>query len=151
MQDGLRKALLLIQLLDRFSLQEFHIGTVNLKLTAPQQIQKQKDRCYQSTVIKYLKTPLFVQESQYDWVVQGFLGVSFPFDANEQRIRNAYVKQLKTSLTPVAGVFSPRTNTHGLADSSFRFTTLKVNGLSFSDVLANWFFDRAGPTRVIAK
>jgi hypothetical protein len=109
-----------------------------------------KGRCYLSFVYPYLSTPLFVQESQWDSWVLGLVGISYPFDAIEQQVANAYAGAVRNSLVPVDAAFSPRTFTHGLAPYT-KFNSQKVNGVTLRSALANWFFDRPGPVKVIKK
>lgn len=109
-----------------------------------------KGRCYLSAVYPFLKTPLFVHESQWDSFVLGLVMVDFPFNPNEQAIANAYAASVRSSLTPVDAAFSPRIFIHGLAPYK-KFNAVKVNALSLRMLLGNWFFGRSGPVKVIQK
>jgi len=99
--------------------------------------RKSKSACYVSTVYPYITTPLFIQESQRDGVYVGAHPAKF-------------AKALLSSLAPVDAAFSPRTNNHGLGINE-GFVSVKIDGYSFSQVLGNWFFDRAGPAKKIQK
>jgi hypothetical protein len=105
-------------------------------------------RCYLSTVYPYLKTPLLLQESQYDSWVLGLFQITYPFDATEQFFADLFATEVRESLVPVEAAFSPRTWSHGLLPYT-RFNSVKVNGVSMRQVLGNWFFDRPGPVKLI--
>jgi O-palmitoleoyl-L-serine hydrolase len=104
--------------------------------------------CYLSTVYPYLKTPLLLQESQYDSWVLGILQITYPFDDFEQIFADLFASNVRESLIPVEAAFSPRTWSHGLLPYA-SFNSLKVNGVSLRQVLGNWFFDRSGPVKLV--
>jgi hypothetical protein len=107
-----------------------------------------KDRCYLSSVYPYLKTPLFVQESQWDSWALGLAGIDYPFDLTEQVAADAFAVAVRQSLVPVAAAFSPRLYVHGLAPYK-RFNAVKVDNVNLRRALGNFFFDRPGPTKVV--
>jgi hypothetical protein len=102
-----------------------------------------KSKCYLSSAFRYIKTPIFVAQSQADdsWL-QG--PIVFPPKNYTAEISKA----VRHSLIPVEAAFSPRKKIHmiSLFDG---FTTVKVNGYSLKDLLGNWFFNRAGPVKMI--
>jgi O-palmitoleoyl-L-serine hydrolase len=104
--------------------------------------------CYSSAVYPYLKTPLFVQMSQYDAVFLSGIGVRAPFDARETFLADLFAASLRESLEPVGAAFSPRTHTHGLLPYD-KFLTVQVDGHSVQELLGNWFFGRFGPVKAI--
>ena len=107
-----------------------------------------KIRCYTSAVYPYLRSPLFVQMSQYDSVYLAGIGVRPPFDSSEAFLANLFASAVRDSLQPVGAAFSPRTHTHGVLPYN-KFGGLKVNGHSLRELIGTWFFDRAGPVKVI--
>jgi hypothetical protein len=106
-------------------------------------------RCYVGPdVHAEIAAPFFVQASQGDLIVLGFLGAVFPFDAGESAYAAAYATALRESLAPVAAAFSSDTWIHGLL-MGVTFWLTAVDGVSFRDTVGNWFFGRAGPIKVI--
>jgi O-palmitoleoyl-L-serine hydrolase len=103
--------------------------------------RNKKIRCYQSSVFPYIKTPLFVHESQWD-----------PFFVSDttQPPASEFAKAVRDSLIPVPAAFSERKSNHVLIDS-YGFFRAKVGDSSLRDVLRNWFFDRPGKVKVIQK
>jgi O-palmitoleoyl-L-serine hydrolase len=104
--------------------------------------------CYLSSVYPYVKTPVLLQESQYDSFVLGIFQITYPFDSLEQYFADTFASAVRQSLVPVSAAFSPRTWSHGLLPYA-SFNSTKVNGVSVRQVLGNWFFDRPGPVKVI--
>jgi len=108
--------------------------------------RKNKSSCYISTVLPYLKTPIFVQQSQRD--------PFFPYAWLDHTPPHIYpspsenAKAVRTSLLPAPAAFSPKTRTHVLSGDS-NFLSIRVNGYSLAQLLGNWFFDRAGPVKMI--
>jgi hypothetical protein len=107
-----------------------------------------KGKCYLSAALPYMRTPIFIQESQRDPMVpDGWIPPVYP----PHHYSNAgFSTALRHSLVPVGGAFSPRTRTHVLSQFE-TFVTIKVNGYSLANLLGNWFFDRAGPVKIIKK
>jgi hypothetical protein len=101
--------------------------------------RSKKSRCYLSSAYRYLATPMFVQESQWDSIF-----VHSPSSAIE------FAEAVQNSLIPVEAAFSPRTSTHVLCSYN-AFTRLKVNGYPLAQLLGNWFFNRAGLVKVITQ
>lgn len=124
----------------------FWNGSVDASCAAANRSARQ--RCYLSPVYPHLQSPLFVQMSQFDTVVLGALGVSFPFNVFERSVANLIGSSVRSSLQPVQAAFSPRTPTHGLLHSQ-KFTQLRITGVSLRMALGNWFLERNGRIKVI--
>jgi hypothetical protein len=106
-------------------------------------------RCYMGQyVYPYLTTPLFVQIAQSDGPQLLQLGLNLPLDNSERTYISTFGEAVRASLKPVSAAFSPATRTHGLLTDE-KFWTVRINGLSFREVLGNWFFGRPGPVKAI--
>jgi len=106
-------------------------------------------RCYLGELVyPYLSTPLFVQISQLDGPQLGALGVSLPLDEQERRYISEFGAAVRASLDPVGAAFSPAKTGHGILVDR-EFWSLAINGVSLREALGNWFFGRAGPTKLI--
>jgi len=96
-----------------------------------------------------ISTPLFVQIAQFDGPQLGLLGLRPPLDDADKAYAIDFASRIRASLEPVSAAFSPARKTHGiLIDPDF--WKLRVQKLSFREVLANWLFDRSGPTKAVA-
>ena len=58
---------------------------------------------------------------------------------------SAHVRDL---LAPLSGAYSPRTGTHVWVSKDL-FYSHDIEGMSFHDTFANFYFDREGPKNVI--
>lgn len=99
-----------------------------------------KSNCFLPLVYPYLKTPLFVQFSQWDW---HFVGPGS--SANTRR----FARDARRSLERIPAAFSSQYSITILAYHR-EFASLKVEGYSMADLLGNWFFDRAGMVKAIS-
>jgi len=100
-----------------------------------------KSNCYVSSAYPYITTPLFIAESQYDWIF--VLNSSDP-TADE------FAKAVRDSLVPVHAAWSPRALLHVMMGSR-TFSKLKIGNVTYKDVLGNWFFERAGKVKAVKK
>lgn len=107
-----------------------------------------RQKCYLTSAYPYISHPMMVQESQYDSVILGAVGVNPPFSVVEAFAANVFAAAVRKSLGPVPAAFSPRTSTHGLLYNT-GFQSLTVNNYSLQQLLGTWFFDRAGVVKVI--
>jgi len=101
-----------------------------------------KSECFLPSVYPYLKTPLFVQYTQWDYHF-------VPSDPSNHHTKT-FSREVRHSLAPVAAAFSSQYHTSAVVYRE-DFISVKVNGFSLSDLLGNWFFDRAGPVKEISK
>jgi hypothetical protein len=96
-----------------------------------------------------ISAPLFVQIAQFDGPQLGLLGLRPPLDEADKAYAIDFAERVRASLEPVSAAFSPARKTHGiLIDPDF--WKLRVQKLAFREVLANWLFDRSGPTKLVA-
>lgn len=96
--------------------------------------------CIYPSAYQYLKTPMFVQATQWDW--------HWVSPDSSDRTKQ-FAKDVRRSLAGVPAAFSPQYSIYVVAYRP-EFTSLKVNGYSMADLLGNWFFDRAGPVKQIS-
>lgn len=100
-------------------------------------------------VYPFITTPLFIQIAQFDGPQLGMLGLRPPLDEADKAYAIDFAERVRASLEPVSAAFSPARKTHGiLIDPDF--WKLRVQKLAFREVLANWLFDRSGPTKLVA-
>ncbi len=106
-------------------------------------------RCYIGEyAYRFLSTPLFVQQAQFDGAILRLLGVTPPLDDEERAYMLEFAAAVRKSLEPVSAAFSPATATHAIAVNE-QFWSLHIGGHSLREVLGNWFFGRPGPIKLI--
>jgi len=88
--------------------------------------------------VPYLSTPLFVVRDQLD---------GFPSLSSSEA---AFVSQaMRDSLAPIPNAFSTRLNVHTLIDDDELFSTVAIKDTLLREVIANWYFEREGITKLI--
>jgi O-palmitoleoyl-L-serine hydrolase len=100
-----------------------------------------KSKCYLSGAYPYVTTPLFIAESQWDWIF-----VLNPADPTADE----FARAVRDSLVPVQAAWSPRVVTHVMSTRG-GFSTQKIGTVTFKDLLGNWFFERAGKLKAVEK
>ena len=128
--------------------QQFWHGRVDAGCAAANPFNK--GLCYLEFAYPYIKTPLFIQMSQYDTALSKRLGLTLPFDTEEEKYADQLAKEMRKSLGDVESAFSPATRTHSLLAND-SFGVLSIEGYTLREVLGNWFFNRSGPTKLIEK
>jgi hypothetical protein len=96
--------------------------------------------CFYPSAYQYLKTPMFVQSTQWDW--------HWVSPDSSDRTKQ-FAKDVRRSLADVPAAFSSQYSLFVVA-YRLEFASLNVNGYSMADLLGNWFFDRAGPIKQIS-
>jgi hypothetical protein len=99
-----------------------------------------KSKCYLSSAYPYVTTPLFIAESQWDWIF-----VLSPTDPSASE----FAKAVRDSLVPVQAAWSPRVFAHVLSGRGFQ--AHRIGNVTFKDLLGNWFFERAGKVKAVQK
>ena len=102
---------------------------------------KQRSNCLLPPAYQLLKTPLFIQFSQWDY---HFIDPD-PSSSQTQK----FSRDARRSLDAIPAAFSSQ---YSISAVAFRreFNSLKVNGFSLAELLGNWFFNRAGPVKAIS-
>ena len=95
-----------------------------------------------------IETPVFYYVDQYDSNKIGNLGIDDFDDPKQQEWLLDYMEFTRDSIASLEHVFSPAVGFHTALVTS-RFYTVEIDGYSFAEVLANWYFDRNGPTRLV--
>lgn len=107
--------------------------------------------CYLGPVAyPYIRAPIFVQIAQFDGPQLVGLGVRPPVQQEERAYALEFAQAVRNSLRPVGAAFSPATQTHGLLLGR-QFWDLRIEGVSLQEAIANWIFDRRGPTKLIGE
>lgn len=103
------------------------------------------------TLAPYLSTSFFTYIDQRDSLKLTRMGVTNLQDSAQRAYwEDIYQPTLLTSIANLGGLFSPMVGKHTSLTGD-RFYTVKIDGLTFADVLGNWYFDRSGPKSVIAE
>ncbi len=111
---------------------------------------KQPAKCLlESFVYPYLTTPTFVYADQRDRLYLGTFGVTGrpTSDAERAWVRN-YGRLVREGLERVPAAFSPSVGGH-TALSGERFRGVTIDGHTFAETLASWYFGRPGPVKLI--
>lgn len=101
---------------------------------------------------KYFQTRAFFYVDQADPKALEHENITNIHDpAQREYVINVYAPAQRQLLAQQpAGCFSTFTYTHTALISN-KFYSLKVDGLTYREVLSNWYFDTGGPTKVIAQ
>lgn len=103
------------------------------------------------TLLPYLTTPVFIYIDQGDQLKLSRLGIdNFQESAQRKYWDEIYRPALLASLEGLEGLFAPLAGKHTALTGS-RFYTIEIEGLTFKDILGNWYFKREGPTTMIAE
>lgn len=109
--------------------------------------EKTAERCALSEVMmRHTKTPLFHANDQKDSTALKNAGIP----TTDKAGRENYAKSIRTELSRLQGAFSSNRGAHTLCFKS-QYMSLKVKGVTFQQVFTNWYFERQGPTSVIAE
>jgi hypothetical protein len=142
-------------------------GTIDVRLDAPQAMafwHAQPDescvaanadapnKCLrESFVYPYLTTPTFVYVDQRDMLHLGTFGITGqPTSPAERQWVQQYGRLLRQSLAAVPAAFSPSLGGH-TALTGQRFQGAVIDGHSFAETLATWYFGRPGPVKLVAQ
>ncbi len=111
----------------------------------------QKGRCLQEAFLyPYLTTPLFVYADQRDPVLLGVRGIVGPAGtAAERAYVDRYSQTIRDELKDLPAVFSPSINVH-TSLATERFHSVLIDGHDLAETIGNWYFNRPGPTHLIA-
>lgn len=97
--------------------------------------------CYGENLLPFLDHDLFVFIDQSDPVVMRLDRLT------EQQLR-LYKQLVRRSVRHVPAAVSADQGIHGSV-TGFPFFELVLEGVRYRDVIANWFFDREGPKKII--
>ena len=91
------------------------------------------------TAMNYMETPFYVIADQSDPVIKGFfIGVD----------SLAYAAGVREAMATLGRGYSPDTAVHVWVNDSL-FYRYRIGGISAMDALSNWYFDRAGGTKLL--
>ncbi|MEW5987591.1 MAG: pectin acetylesterase-family hydrolase, partial [Chloroflexota bacterium] len=106
--------------------------------------------CYLGMLaVPHVSTPFFVHAAQLDQeLLNTFLGLTPPYDLNEEAYALTYAGLVRDSLAPFPAVFSPRGRFHGILNT-VRFFNLSAGGLTLRPMLGTWYNNTAGPIKIV--
>jgi hypothetical protein len=97
---------------------------------------------------KQIATPMFVRHDLYDPINLEWQDLD-PKNPQHRQYIDAAATQYSNILKALPGAFGTATNDH-IALELPKFNQDKVDGLTFAQVLGNWYFNRSGPKVVVA-
>lgn len=96
---------------------------------------------------KYLSTPLFARNDLLDREVLDSNDLDLQ-DPSDRPLILQFATRVAALLRSMSGAFGTATGQHVMIETD-QFNAYRVSGLSFADVLGNWYFNRPGPKVVI--
>jgi len=109
------------------------------------------ERCLETRVaFPFITTPVFIVADLRDSIYLDRLGIDGDIiGSQETNYILRYGDALQRALRGVPAVFGPAAGTHTMLYDD-RFQSVKINGRSLGEILGNWYFNRDGPTQMIA-
>ncbi len=96
---------------------------------------------------KYIATEMFLRVDLIDPLPLRTNGLSLRNPKHRPQIRE-FVNEIANLLRSQKGAFGTRKGQHVMIESK-EFHSYRVDGLTFADVLGNWYFNRNGPKVII--
>ena len=97
---------------------------------------------------KQIATPIFIRQDLYDPIALDFQHLD-PKNAQVRQYVQTMAMQTSDMLKALPGAFGTATSDH-IALELTKFNQDKVDGLTFAQVLGNWYFSRSGRKVVVA-